>query len=88
MPVVEMTRASDAAGAVPADMDVAVIMQRKLSHEQCLSSDSVLVMVAMEGLSRFSLIFRAPPGFPRVERQFFGDLDDEEFFAIEGSHAN
>ena len=23
-----------------------------------------------------------------VERQFFGALDGEEFFAIEGSHAN
>ena len=41
MPVVEMTGALDAAGAVPVDLDVAVIMQRQLSHEQCLSSDSV-----------------------------------------------
>ena len=31
---------------------------------------------------------RAPPGCPGVERQFFGALDGEEFFAIEGSHAN
>ena len=30
-------------------------------------------------------IFRAPPGSPGVERQFFGALDGEEFFAIEGS---
>ena len=30
-------------------------------------------------------IFRAPPGCPGVERQFFGALDGEEFFAIEGS---
>ena len=32
--------------------------------------------------------FRAPPGSPGVERHFFGALDGEEFFAIEGSHAN
>ena len=35
---------------------------------------------------RFSRIFRALPGCPGVESQFFGALDDgEEFFAIEGS---
>ena len=33
----------------------------------------------------FCAIFRAPPGCPGVERQFFGALDGEEFFAIEGS---
>ena len=31
--------------------------------------------------------FRAPPGRPGVERQFFGALDDEEFFVVEGSLA-
>ena len=36
----------------------------------------------------FRPFFRALPGFPGVERQFFGDLNGEEFFAIEGSHAN
>ena len=35
----------------------------------------------------FGHFFRAPPGCPRVERQF-SSLDDEEFFVIEGSHAN
>ena len=33
-------------------------------------------------------LFRAPPGCPRVERQFFGALDGEEFFVVEGPHAN
>ena len=33
-------------------------------------------------------IFRAPSVRTDVERQFFGALDGEEFFAIEGSHAN
>ena len=37
--------------------------------------------------SRFFRIFRAPPGCPGVERQFFAALDDEEFFFVEG-HAN
>ena len=32
--------------------------------------------------------FRAPPVYPGVERQFFGALDDEEFFVVEGSLAN
>ena len=41
-----------------------------------------------DGFWRFFRIFRAPPGCPGVERQFFGALDGEEFFAIEGSHAN
>ena len=36
----------------------------------------------------FLAFFRAPPGCPGVERQFLGALDGEEFFAIEGSHAN
>ena len=31
------------------------------------------------GFSVFFRIFRAPPGCPGVERQFFGALDDEEF---------
>ena len=30
-------------------------------------------------------IFRAPPGCPGVECQFFGALDDEEVFVVEGS---
>ena len=33
-------------------------------------------------------IFCAPPGCPGVERQFFGALDDEEFFVVEGSCTN
>ena len=41
-----------------------------------------------DGFLGLLAIFRAPPRCPGVERQFIGALDGEEFFAIEGSHAN
>ena len=44
-------------------------------------------MTAVKGFfGAFCAIFRAPPGYPGVERQSSarGALDDEEFFVIEG----
>ena len=45
---------------------------------------SVLHWVAVLCGYGFFRIFRAPPGCPGVERQFFGALDDEEFFVRRG----
>ena len=42
----------------------------------------------MMGFWRILRHFSRSSGCPGVERQFFGALDGEEFFAIEGSHAN
>ena len=65
--------------------------QFALGNLDIIPTSCMAVLMAarrFDGFSAFLTIFRAPLGCPGVERQFFGALDGEEFFAIEGSHAN
>ena len=60
----------------------------RVSGPSSLQRDGFLLHGYGGGEGVFSLFFRivrAPPGCAGVERQFFGALDDEEFFVVEGS---